>query len=137
MGLIAWLEVGRSSRSSYVWLPNPHRFCCCRSGFGAVVNIDGGGIAGLLEIKSISGSSVNFRFRSVQSFNLTIQVKTLTLAIHKLPPVYQGTCREEEVGPVYDPTNAYNETNYNVACRNDTLKCAIGDLQSRLGKFQL
>ena len=99
------------------------------------MNIDGGGIAGLLEINSVSASLVNFHFRSVQSFIPTMPEQTLTLAIHKLPPVYQGTCGEEEVGPVYDPTNAYNETNYNVSCRASTVNCAVGDLHNRLGKF--
>jgi hypothetical protein len=117
-----------------------HLVCVVCSGSGAVVNIDGGGIAGLLEIKLVPRSGVNFRFRSVQSFTPTIEVQTLTLAIHELPPVYKGNCREEEVGPVYDPTNAYdnvNRTNYMVTCQNDTLKCAVGDLQSRLGKIQV
>lgn len=73
--------------------------------FSAVVHIDGGGILGDLDLNAVSQSTVNFRFRRLESFHRDVRVDELTLAIHELPPVYKGTCGEEEVGPIYDQSS--------------------------------
>ena len=98
----------------------------------AVVNLDGGGLSGLLDIRLVSESTVNFKFRSLEWTGKSAQ--NITLAIHTLPPVYRGTCSEEEVGSIYDPTNAFENTSYNATCLENTTTCAVGDLRNRLGK---
>ena len=96
----------------------------------AIVHINGNGIKGQIDIAGMLDGSVIFRVRSLSGQR---RYGNLTAAIHELPPLYGRKCDESTLGPVYDPTGAFLDDNYEYKCQLNKTECAVGDLRRRLG----
>ena len=96
----------------------------------AVVKIKAEGLVAELDIGGTEGNGkVSFQFK-----RLNTSVSNVTLAIHELPPSYHSRCTPENVGKIYDPTDAQMAANYENRCANSSTACAIGDLRGRIGE---